>query len=155
MAQTKADLRSENARLRATLAGLTANESASVGSPSQIADYIRGRHNIAAMAQEHFFAVLLSPHQKPIAAPVVAIGTVARVDMHPRDVFREAISQNAHSIVIAHNHPSGDPRPSGADRELTRRMVECGKLMGIPVLDHVVLAVGEHYSFAAHGEICA
>jgi len=151
---TKAELQSENARLRATLATLTARDGEpTVNRPALIAQYIRDRHDVAAMPQEHFFAVILNTRQKPVAVVTVAIGSVASVDVHPRDVFREAITRNAHSIVLAHNHPSGDTAPSSADIDLTRRMVEAGRLLGIPVLDHVIVAADDHCSLAVLGII--
>ena len=75
-------------------------------------------------------------------------GTAHSVEIHPRDVFRRAIRSNAAGIALAHNHPSGDPTPSPEDLELTRRLVECGRLLGIPVVDHVVMTRNKFRSLA-------
>ena len=95
---------------------------------------------------EHFVVLLLSTKNHILAISPVSVGTLNASVVHPREVFQRAILANAASIILAHNHPSGDPTPSPEDIELTRRMVEAGKLLDIGVLDHVV--VGED-SFAS------
>jgi DNA repair protein RadC len=75
-----------------------------------------------------------------IAKRIVGIGTICGVDVHPREVFRQAIVNGAAAVILAHNHPSGDPSPSRQDIELTKRLREVGELVGITVLDHVVVA---------------
>jgi len=89
----------------------------------------------------------------PIGKPkVVAVGTVNSVDVHPRDVFRDAVRSNAAAIIVAHNHPSGRTDPSVEDHALTAQLVRAGELLGIPVLDHLVLAPnGEYVSLADRG----
>ena len=71
--------------------------------------------------------------------------------MHPRELFREAINASAAAVIVAHNHPSGDPTPSPEDVSLTRKLVEAGKILDIPVLDHVVLGDGKYVSFKEKG----
>jgi DNA repair protein RadC len=71
--------------------------------------------------------------------------------VHPREVFREAIRENACAVVLAHNHPSGDPEPSLEDIRITNRLVDAGKIIGIQVLDHIILGSERHYSFADDG----
>jgi DNA repair protein RadC len=73
--------------------------------------------------------------------------------VHPREVFKVAILSNAAAILCGHNHPSGDPQPSGEDRSLTRRLVKAGQVLGIDVLDHVIIGDGaaDYYSFADQG----
>jgi DNA repair protein RadC len=95
------------------------------------------------MAEQETFVVLcLTVRNTLIGNPhVVAIGTVTGVEVHPRDVFRAAVTANAARIVVLHNHPSGDPTPSADDIALTRRLKACGELIGIPVVDHVVVTV--------------
>lgn len=73
--------------------------------------------------------------------------------MHPREVFAPAITAHAASILVAHNHPSGDPAPSREDRSLTRVLTQTGEIMGIPVLDHLVIGDGCYYSFKEHGDL--
>lgn len=86
-----------------------------------------------------------------IGAPrVVAIGSVHGVEVHPREVFRVAIERSAAGIVVAHNHPSGDPSPSADDTVLTARLRSIGELLGIPVVDHVIVTAASFYSFAEH-----
>lgn len=77
----------------------------------------------------------------------VAVGTVNASLVHPREVFRTAIQQNASYVVLAHNHPSGDPMPSGADIEATRMMIQAGELMCITLVDHVITSQAGYYSF--------
>ena len=74
----------------------------------------------------------------PIAWHVVSVGTVDAAIVHPREVFRPAIMDSATSVLVSHNHPSGDPEPSGNDRAITRRLIEVGKVIGITVIDHIV-----------------
>ncbi len=93
--------------------------------------------------QEKFWALLLNTKNRLIGKPVeVARGTLNNVSVHPRDVFNKAVRVSAARVILAHNHPSGDPSPSREDRELTRRMTEAGVMIGIPVLDHVVIGGG-------------
>ena len=90
--------------------------------------------------QEHFWVLLLDVKNKLIVPPEeIAVGTLDFAMVHPRDVFMKAIRFGAARIILAHNHPSGDPKPSRQDVELTNRMVACGELMGIPVIDHIVI----------------
>jgi len=105
--------------------------------------------------QECFCVLRLDTANRPIGRPMmVAMGSVNTVEVNPRDVFREAVRRNATSIIVAHNHPSGEVEPSANDRALTDRLQEGGKLLGIPMLDHIVLgASGSFYSMADHGDL--
>ncbi len=89
--------------------------------------------------QENLLVLLLDAHHCLLRRVQLYRGTLTRLIIHPRDVFREAIRYNAASVVIVHNHPSGDPTPSRADETLTRELVEAGKLLRLPVLDHVII----------------
>lgn len=93
-----------------------------------------------AADREHLIILDLDARHRLIAKRVVHIGTLTGVECHPREVFRQAIVNGAAAIIVAHNHPSGDPTPSRQDIELTQRLREVGELVGIPVLDHVVIA---------------
>ncbi len=84
---------------------------------------------------------------------LVSKGTINQTLAMPREIFRKAIINNASSIIIAHNHPSGDPTPSKEDYNITKRLIESGHLLGIKVLDHIVIGKGRYYSFHDHGEI--
>jgi DNA repair protein RadC len=71
--------------------------------------------------------------------------------VHPREVFASAVRESAAAVIFLHNHPSGDPTPSLEDRHLTERLAEAGRLLGIPVLDHVIIGDGRYVSFADQG----
>jgi DNA repair protein RadC len=120
-----------------------------VGSPQAAAAVVR--HAVGDAQQEHFVAVLLDARQAVLDVLGISVGSLAQVDVHPREVFRDAIRRGAHSMIIAHNHPSGQAKPSSADVDLTRRMVQAGELMGVPVLDHLVVTTDDAFSFAANG----
>ncbi|MGB1701278.1 MAG: JAB domain-containing protein, partial [Nannocystaceae bacterium] len=121
----------------------------SVTCPADVARLVRAQL-VGAMA-EHFMAVGLNARHRVVMFEVIAVGSLGHVDVHPRELFRRAVSTGVHSMVLAHNHPSGSPSPSDADVALTRRMVEVGALLGIPVLDHVIVASGGDASLAALG----
>lgn len=127
-----------------------ARESTLVTSALDAATVIRP---LCRKEQETFVVLSLNIRNMLLGAHVIAIGTAFSVEVHPRDVFREAIKRNAAAIVIAHNHPSGDPTPSAADYELTRRLRESGELLGIPVIDHVVVAGASYRSLAEMGKL--
>jgi len=101
--------------------------------------------------REHFMVVGLDAKHAVIGINTVSIGSVTMSIVHPREVFKPLILMSASAVILAHNHPSGDPTPSQEDRALTRRLKECGELLGITVLDHVVLGEDRYYSFADHG----
>ena len=83
----------------------------------------------------------------------ISQGTLNASLVHPREVFRCAVREAAAALVLVHNHPSGDPKPSREDLEITDRLVEAGRVLGIRVLDHVVVAEGRFYSFREHGQL--
>lgn len=120
-----------------------------IRSPADLAGYLRKR--FGAETQERFIVIALDSRQRVLFVKIVAIGSLAQVDTHPREIFRPCIRQGAHSILMAHNHPSGDCGPSQADVKLTHRMCEVGKLVGIPVLDHLVFSEHDHCSLASLG----
>jgi DNA repair protein RadC len=98
--------------------------------------------------RESFFVVLLDVRSCVLGLRVVSTGVVDSAPVHPREVFGPAVREAASSIVIAHNHPSGDPTPSAQDRAVTERLRSAGALLGIDVLDHVVVGAERYYSFA-------
>ena len=106
--------------------------------PANVAAYLRRR--IHDDAREHFVAIYLDGRHRPIADCVVSIGTATASLVHPREVFRPALREAAAAVILVHNHPSGDPAPSREDREVTERLVEVGEILGVPVLDHVIVA---------------
>lgn len=90
--------------------------------------------------QERFFAVLLDGRHRVVRHVLVSQGTLTASLVHPREVFRPALGEPAAAVVLVHNHPSGDPTPSREDVEITERLVRAGEILGVPVLDHVVVA---------------
>lgn len=101
--------------------------------------------------QEHFLSITLDGASYIINTRVVFIGTLNQSMVHPREVFADAIADRAAGIIIAHNHPSGTLEASRADREVTRRLKEVSKLVGIELLDHVILSKHGFYSFSDEG----
>jgi DNA repair protein RadC len=102
---------------------------------------------------EQFGIVLLDTKHRVLKTAVLSVGTLDASLVHPREVFREAAGGGAAAIVLFHNHPSGDPTPSGDDVALTARLVEAGRLMGIEVVDHLVLADARYCSFKEMGRL--
>ena len=101
--------------------------------------------------REHFIAVYLDRKGKSNAACTISIGGISETLVHPREVFKPAILASAASIVLIHNHPSGDPSPSPDDIKLTKRLVEVGEILGIEVLDHIIIGVNNYVSLKAMG----
>jgi len=91
-------------------------------------------------SQEGIMVILLDTKRRVISAPALtAMGTLDSSPVHPREVFRAAVQASAAAVILAHNHPSGDPTPSPEDLLVTGRLVEAGKILGIPVLDHLII----------------
>lgn len=103
--------------------------------------------------QENFVIVGLDSRQRVRMVRTVGVGTLSRVEVHPREVFRPLLRAGMHSCLIAHNHPSGDATPSEADVLLTERMVNVGVFLGIPVVDHIVISDRDFVSLAELGLI--
>jgi DNA repair protein RadC len=105
---------------------------------------------LADVDREHFVVLMLDQKNKVIGINTVSIGSLTASIVHPREVFKPAILSNAAALILAHNHPSGQPQPSQEDRVLTVRLVAAGKLLGISVLDHVIIGDGTsaYFSFA-------
>jgi DNA repair protein RadC len=107
--------------------------------------------SLGAKDREHFVALFLNVRHQVIRRRTLAIGSLSGVEIHPREVFKPAIKASAAAMIIAHNHPSGDPSPSRADIELTTRLRDVGELVGIPVLDHLVICRDGYVSLAERG----
>jgi len=103
--------------------------------------------------KEHFLVLTLDGAHVIHAIRIVSIGIMNRSLVHPREVFIEAIKDNAAAVIVAHNHPSGAFEPSAEDRDVTRRLREAGDILGIPVLDHLVFSWKGFYSFLEHNEM--
>ena len=103
------------------------------------------------LSQEEFRVLLLNTQHAVLREITVTRGTLDASVVHPREVFRAAITESAAAMILVHNHPSGDPTPSPEDRDVTRQLAEAGRLVGIPVLDHVILGDGRYVSFVESG----
>ncbi len=124
----------------------------SVSKPEELLPYL---DRYAGEQQEYFLLALLNGAHELIDLPVISIGLVNRTLVHPREVFAPAIAERATAIIVAHNHPSGDLTPSEADRGITSRLAEAGKLLGIELLDHIIFGRSrEFYSFSREQEDC-
>jgi DNA repair protein RadC len=110
-------------------------------------------HQLRDEKQEHVVVLLLNTKNRVIRQSTVTKGTLDSSLLHPREVFREAIRHSASSIILAHNHPSGDPTPSNEDVQLTKRIYQAGQLVGIDLLDHVILGDGRWISLRSQGVI--
>ena len=97
--------------------------------------------------REHLMALFLNARNEMIYKKPMFIGTLNANLVHPREIFQEALKQNAASVILVHNHPSGDPEPSQDDLEITKRIQEAGKIMGIDVLDHVIITKTKTFGF--------
>jgi DNA repair protein RadC len=113
------------------------NESVLLETPAAVADLLREHNRLQEV--ETFQVVLLNTRRRLIRVDRISQGTLDTILVHPREVFKSAIAANAAAIVLAHNHPSGDPTPSEADIKVTRDLIRAGQLLKIEVLDHVIL----------------
>jgi DNA repair protein RadC len=112
-------------------------ESPKLDAPDRVADYLRETNRFYAV--ETFQAVLLNTRRRLIRVEQLSQGTLDTILVHPREVFRAAITANAAALILVHNHPSGDPTPSESDIKATRDLIRAGQLLKIEVLDHVIL----------------
>lgn len=108
-----------------------------IRSPEDGANYLM--EEMRFLTQEHFICLYLNTKNQVIHQRTVFIGSLNASIVHPREVFKEALKRSAASMICFHNHPSGDPSPSREDIEVTKRLVECGKMIGIEVLDHIII----------------
>lgn len=120
-----------------------------IRSPSDAAELVM--NTLRYEEREHFKIILLSTKNHVLDIPTISVGSLNASIVHPREVFREAIRASAASMILVHNHPSGDPAPSPEDRDLTHRLVESGKLLHIAVLDHIIIGDGKYVSFKEKG----
>ena len=120
-----------------------------IHSPDDVARFAMPRFRFAQ--REHFAVLLLNTKNHVLGMPDVSIGSLSASVVHPREVFRAAIDHAAAAMILLHNHPSGDPAPSNEDRAVTSRLVKAGKIMDIPVLDHVIIGRERFFSFKDKG----
>jgi len=125
--------------------------SAELSSPKAVFEFMRRR--VRGLDREHFWRIDLDARSRPLGVETVSIGTLSASLVHPREVFKAALIQGAAGIIVCHNHPSGDVTPSGEDKDATNRLRRAGELLGVPLLDHVVLAEQRFFSFKDAGLI--
>jgi DNA repair protein RadC len=116
-------------------------------SPDDVVAEVRSQ--LKGKKKEHFLVLCLDTRNRLINHKLVSIGSLDTSIVHPREVFKEAVSSCAASVIFAHNHPSGDPEPSKEDIELTKRLAKAGEIMGIDVLDHIIVCDKSHSSLKA------
>lgn len=100
-----------------------------------------------------FIELCLDTKNQIIREDIISVGSLNANIVHPREVFKLALAESAAHIIVAHNHPSGDPTPSREDIEITKKLAETGNIMGITVLDHVIIGDGRHFSMKEAGHI--
>jgi len=118
-------------------------------SPQQVFDYFH--HEFRDIRKEYFLTLLLDGKNRIIRRVQISEGSLNQSIVHPREVFTPAVKESAAAMILVHNHPTGDPAPSGEDIAVTRRLREAGELMGIKVLDHIIVGDGEYVSFVERG----
>jgi len=122
-----------------------------IAGPEDIVNLPFLKEELLGSDRELFVCLHLDTKHALISWEVVSVGSLTTSIVHPREVFKAAILANASAVVLCHNHPSGDPTPSAADMELTRRLSKAGDMVGIEVLDHVILAGERHVSLKQVG----
>ena len=113
-----------------------------VDTPEKVVRYMTGAFTDCPV-QESFYVVCLNQKSRPLSRTRITLGTLTSTLAHPREIFRVAILASAAKIIVAHQHPSGDPGPSAADHLVTKQLHEAGKIMGIELIDHVVIGTKE------------
>ena len=115
-----------------------------ITSPLDLVEFFMA--DMCRLKKEHFKITMLDTKNYIIGVEEVSIGNLNSSIVHPREVFKEAIKRSSSAIILVHNHPSGDPTPSREDINITKRLVECGDLLGIRILDHIIIGDKKHIS---------
>jgi DNA repair protein RadC len=126
-------------------------EKPKISSPEDV--YRRLFPRMREQKKEMFIELCLDTKNQILKEEVISVGSLNANVVHPREVFKLALTESAAHIIVAHNHPSGDPMPSREDIEITKKLVETGTIMGITVLDHVIIGDGRHFSMKEAGHI--
>ncbi len=149
--QAKAVQIAATVELGRRISNLTYDDRFVIRSPEDGANYVM--NDMRFLTQEHFVCLYLSTKNQVIHKQTVFIGSLNASIVHPREVFKEAFRRSAASIICFHNHPSGDPSPSREDIEVTKRLVKCGELLGIKVLDHIIIGDKKFVSLKEKGYV--
>jgi DNA repair protein RadC len=128
--------------------GLDQYDPVALNTPSAVYSFMK---DIQYLDREKFYSIHVNSRNQVIGLDEVSSGTQTQSIVHPREVFKSAILNSAESIILAHNHPSGDPSPSSEDRHFTKKLYECGELLGIPVLDSLIVGHERYFSFMEAG----
>ncbi|MFZ5898385.1 MAG: RadC family protein [Bacillota bacterium] len=133
------------------LATAPAEQRVTIRTPEQAAQLLipEMRH----LDREHFLALVLNTKNQVLARERISVGTLNATNVHAREVFKSAIRRSAAALILAHNHPSGDPTPSQQDLDLTAQLVEAGEVIGIAILDHIIIGDNRYTSLKALGLI--
>ena len=131
------------------IAGLTEDVRPVIRSPQDAAGLVMS--DLRAEKREHFVALFMDTKNQVVRRKTISIGGLDASLIHPRELFKEAIACLSASVIVCHNHPSGDPTPSKEDLDITARLVEAGKIIGIDLLDHVVVGDGKWVSLKEKG----
>lgn len=126
-------------------------EESAILSPEMAREFLQSQ--LAEEEREIFLVIFMDAQHRVINHSKLFSGTLSHVEVHPREIVREAIKMNASALILAHNHPSGCAEPSKADKLITERVVKCCQFMDIRVLDHLIIGRGEYVSFAERGWI--
>jgi len=122
-----------------------------ISSAKDVFDYFHER--LKDEKQENFYVLILNGQNHIIKEELISKGVLDSAILHPREVFKPAIKNSASKLILVHNHPSGDPKPSKEDRDFTRELCQAGNVMQVKILDHVIIGDNQHYSFADSGEL--
>lgn len=122
-----------------------------ISSPKDVVELLRGF--LEGADREQFITCCMDTKNQPTSINVVSVGTINSSLVHPREVFKTAILGNSSSIIVAHNHPSGDPLPSKEDIDITQRLKEAGKIIGIDIIDHVIIGDNRYISLKEKGVV--
>jgi len=135
------------------LVSMAVSETASINTPSEIYDRIIDSIPIETLFyNEYFFGITLNGAHQIIDIHTITKGLVNRTLVHPREVFRPVLLDNATAIIVAHNHPSGNLEPSREDKDITNRLKEAGDLLGIKVLDHIIFSSNGYRSMLENND---
>lgn len=131
------------------IANLNYNDRYVIRSPEDAANYCM--NDMRFLSQEHFVCLYLNTKNQVIHKQTIFIGSLNSSIVHPREVFKEALRRSAASFICLHNHPSGDPTPSREDIEVTKRLEQSGKIIGIELLDHIIIGENKYVSLKEKG----
>jgi DNA repair protein RadC len=131
----------------------TNRETFTVDGPKVVSDFVEVVYELSDLTQEHFVALYCDTKNKVVAHTLISVGTVKEALVSPIDIFKIGLLCNAVSIIIVHNHPTGDTTPSAEDKQTTKRIKEGCDLLGFRLLDHLIVGNKKYFSFQSEGMI--